>query len=284
MVGTLTFVGLFFSIILSTILPIVAIIVFAAKNKGKKLWSAWLIGAAGFVVFQLIIRVPILSLFAAQEWYTTFTTEHTIIYFAALAFTAGLFEVAGRYITAKLISKELTYKRAIAAGLGHGSIEAILIVGISLISYIVIGIMINQGGFETIIQQVEATGTDSSALYTLQDQLVSQPSILFFASGFERFLTIIAHTAMTTIVCYFVSKKKDFIGIVLCLAMHTALDFFGVILSSLGTDYLGNVLPQSTAYILTYIFLTAAAVFSIIILKKMKNGFVETAKVNSEEQ
>ena len=62
MVSLASIVAMFITLAICMFVPIIALIVYAVKNKGKGVWIAWLLGAAGFFVMQIIIRMTILSI------------------------------------------------------------------------------------------------------------------------------------------------------------------------------------------------------------------------------
>lgn len=145
MVPISTVVACVITLLVSLVLPIVVLIGFTAKNKKQGIVSAWLLGAAGFFVTQILIRLPILTVLQSQSWFAVFAQNNPFIYAFGLAFTAGLFELAGRYAVAKLMEKKLTWKRSLAAGLGHGGIEAILLIGMTYVNNLIYIAMINTG-------------------------------------------------------------------------------------------------------------------------------------------
>lgn len=273
MVPTSTVVTILITLFVTMVLPLIVYIIYGVKSKGKGVWTAWLLGAAGFFVFQVIIRMPILSLLSLSESFMNFATNHYVIYCLILALTAALFEVAGRYIVAKILRKKLTYTRSFAAGLGHGSIEAMFIVGMTYINNLAYSVMINSGTFDGVIDQVAALGVDPSQYIAIKDSLMNTHSAIFLLAGYERFLTVILHIALSMLVCYFVSRKQDIIGLVICVAIHWAVDFISPLLSGLATEYLGNVISTGVSYVLVYIFLTAIAVGSVVIIKKLKKSW-----------
>ena len=61
MVSTFSLVAMVVTLLICMVVPFLAVIIYAAKNKKKGVWIAWLVGAAGFFVMQIIIRTPILS-------------------------------------------------------------------------------------------------------------------------------------------------------------------------------------------------------------------------------
>lgn len=249
----------------SLILPVILLIVFAVKNKKSGIVSAWLIGAAGFFVTQILIRIPILTALQSQSWFLSFAENHLFLYAFTLGFTAGLFELAGRYAAAKLMRKNLTCKRSLAAGLGHGGIEAMLLIGTAYINNLAYILLINSGSFDAILAQVAATGVDVTALELVRDSLLTTSPFLFLLAGFERILTMIAHAAMSMLVCYGVAQKRTGICVLVCLGIHTFID------TTAGISLLaGNTLSQTAAYAIIYTILTAVAVVSVLLLRDIR--------------
>ncbi len=261
MIPLTTIIACVFSLIISLVLPIAILLVFALKNKKQGIISAWLLGACGFVFPQLLIRLPLLTLLQGQSWFASFAQNKLFLYTFSLALTAGLFELAGRYAVAGIMAKKLTWKRALAAGLGHGGIEAMLLVGMTYINNLIYIVMINSGSFDALIAQTAALGVDVSQLELIRTQLIATAPGLFLLAGLERLLTMIGHLAMSVLVCYGVAHKKTGICLLLCLIFHTLLDL------SAG---LAMVLPQSIAYPVIYAFLAAMAAVSVLILKKLR--------------
>lgn len=276
MVGVSTIIAVCVTLFISLVLPIVVYIMYGVKNKGKGVWTAWLLGAAGFFVFQMIIRVPILNLLSLNAGFVAFSQEQYILYCFILALTAALFEAIGRYIVAKIMSKGLTFKRSMAAGMGHGGIEAILLIGMTYINNLVYISMINTGSFDTVVTQNAELGADTAGLVAVKEALMNTGAIAFYLAGYERILTMISHTALSLIVCYFVWKKKDLLGIGICVAVHFLMDFISPVVNGMATGYLGNRLSVGAAYSIIYIFLTDVAVVSIIVIKKLKRNWEMT--------
>lgn len=262
------------TLFISMVLPVVLLVVYALKNRKQGIAKAWFLGAAGFFLTQMVIRVPLLSTLSMLPGFMAFAENYYLIYALLLAFTAGLFELAGRYAVAKILSKNLTYKQSIAAGLGHGGIEAIVLIGMTYISNLLYVAMINTGAINGVIAQTEAMGVDvSGEVYTLVDTLLHTPAPIYLLAGYERILTMLSHTAMSLLVCYFVWKKQDAKGLIICLVIHTLLDGVSGIISGLATPYMGSVISQNTSYVIIYVFLTAVAIASVIVIRKIKAVF-----------
>ncbi len=271
------------TLLISLFVPVFVYIFYGIRNKKKGVWTAWLLGAAGFFVPQMLVRSPILSLLAMNEGFVAFAQNYYVIYCLVLALTAALFEVLGRYAVARIMKKKLTFERGVAAGLGHGGIEAITIVGLSYISNLVFSQMINAGLYDNLVAETAASGVDTSALLTMKDALIQTTTVEYYLAGYERILTMILHVALSLMVCHFVWLKRDRVGVIASMLIHTVVDFLTVILNGLSTDYLGNLISQKTAYVLVYTFLTLVAVAAVLYIVIVRKGW-KSAQAEMEKQ
>lgn len=270
MVSTSTLITVIITFLISSILPLVIWIVYALKNKGKGVFTAWLLGAAGFFIMQIIIRIPILNMLALTAGFQSFVAKHYVLYCLVVAFTAGLFELIGRYAVAKVMAKNLSYEKGFAAGLGHGGIEAIIVIGMTYLNNLLYIGMINSGTFDGIVEQTAALGVDTASLIAIKDALIDTNSAVFLLAGYERILTMILHVALSLLVCYFVCKKQDLKGILICLVCHWMVDFVAPLVNGMATEYMRNMISQTTAYIIVYVFLTIVAVASVMAIMNIR--------------
>lgn len=270
------------SLFISLILPLLILIVYGIRSKGKGIWSAWLLGAAGFFVTQILIRVPIVSVLSTAEWFTAFAHDHYWLYAFLLAFTAGLFELAGRYAVAKCMKRNLTFRRALAAGLGHGGIEAMLVVGVTYINNLIYIFMINSGTFDTVLAQAAAAGVDVSQLELLRDTFLTTSGAMFLLGGFERILAMIAQASMSVIVCCGVHTQRVAPALLLCLGIHTLIDCTAGV-SALSTDAMGSVLSQNAVYWIIYTILVVVAILSVFILRAIRRRWDSACSPDSQD-
>lgn len=275
MISIATVFCVLISLLVSLVLPVVLLIFFALRNKKQGIPSAWLLGAAGFFVTQILIRLPILTALQSQSWFAEFANSHLFLYAFALAFTAGLFELAGRFAVAKTMEKNLTFRRSLAAGLGHGGIEAMLLVGMTSVNNLIYIVLINSGGFDTLLAQTAAMGVDVSQLELLREQFLTTSPLLFLLGGFERILAMTAHAAMSMVVCWGVHTKRVLPCLLTALGIHTLIDL------SAG---LSLVLPQTTAYLAIYAILTAVALLSLWILRDIRRRWQEQEVSHDSEK
>lgn len=269
MIPTTTILACFVTLFVSLILPVLVLIGYGIKHKGQGIFSAWLLGAAGFLVTQMMICLPLLNILSASNGFLTFAQAHPFLYYLFLAFSAGLFELVGRFTVARLLGDNRTFPRSLAAGLGHGGIEAVLIVGLTYVNNLIYLFMIRSGSFDALIAQTAAAGADVSQLTFIRDSLLQTSSGMFLLAGLERMLTMVAQAAMSVIVCYAVHTGRTVPGLLICLGIHTLLDASTFIVT-LSTESMGSVLSQAAAYGIVYTLLIIIALASLLVLKNIR--------------
>ncbi len=206
------------------VLPIV-VAIFIWQN-GLTKWWVFLVGMLGFVLTQMVIRIPLMQLFSTKEWFTAFA-EHTIPYYLVLAFTAGLFETAGRLLVFLVfIRMRRNYEDGLLAGLGHGTIESILIAGSPAVTNIVYSVFINTN---TYYDRFAPYIADNAALKTQLDsvltELTTSPAVSFLATGLERLIAITLHIALSILVLEGIERKQVWRYALVALGYHMLVDF-----------------------------------------------------------
>lgn len=242
--------AMWFTFFVTAVLPIAGW-VFLAK-KWKHINIAVIVGALGFFVPQLLIRIPILSLPPVSQALVGLYGWNSLLYFLTLAFTASLFETVGRFFVFKtLLANRLSYQTGVAAGYGHGAIEAFILVGMTYMGNLLVSYGVHLG----------ALGITPDVLNQAVEQLAAVPVPLFLAAGFERLCTVCFHVGASVFICYMISKGKAGKGFLLTLAAHTLVDFVVPL-----------VLARTGSYLITeaLMFLVALASIRLVIVLKDK--------------
>lgn len=255
------------TLLVSLVLPVALPIVLSGKYRGEGLWKAWLVGAVGFFVPQVVVRLPILSYLGTRADFLNFAQKHLLVYALGLAFTAGLFELSGRYAGARLLRKNLTFRRAVVMGLGHGGIEAVILTGLSYVSNIAFLVTMMTGSLDAQIASLTAAGTDASHLIAMRETVLSTGAGLFLLAGLERVLAMTCHTCMTTMVCFGVAKGKAGKMALGCLTIHFLLD------STVAFSLLME--NQTLAYGIIYSLLIVITMVCLWILRKLSAHWKE---------
>lgn len=224
MVSGISIFAMTVSLILCFGTPVILFIL--VRKRANKLLTPVVAGVTGFFVMQIIIRIPLLSVL---QLYTPLYEVNIFLLALILGLSAALFETFGRVMTVKLFLRDDTrFTSGVVHGIGHGGIEAIMLVGMTYITNLIFSIMINSGTFFTTLGS-------SEAMIDARDALVDTPYYLFFLGGVERVLAIIFHIALSVLVVYAFKIGKKW-PVWLVIGVHAFLDTMVVLLGYYGVD------------------------------------------------
>jgi len=244
------------SAIISIVLPILLAVLIIKKYKANV--EAIVVGGTVFFIFQIILRIPLLNTISSTSWYQNLAGNF-LLTSLFLGITAGIFEEVGRFVGYKVLIKRkyYSYKNGIGFGIGHGGIEAILLVGLTYINNIVMSLFINSGKFDTVF----GGNLSQDALTLAKSQLIDTKAYMFLFGGLERIFAITIQIAFSLIILYAVKYKK-YSYILLAILLHAIVDAPVAYMSFKGIN---------TILIEGYTFLCAGSALMYII--KSKNCF-----------
>jgi uncharacterized membrane protein YhfC len=197
----------------------VAVALWWSRRSGAPL-SVWAKGALVFFVSQCVLRLP--WQIPLGVWLNPRIKESAALgyaWIAASALTAGLFEEVGRWAGYRwLVKRERTFRVGVMFGLGHGGIEAMLLVGISLAVSLVLYVLLASGHAPTLPADA-------------QEKLVKAMTALratdLAASVAERVMAMTLHVALSLLVLQcFARRSKGWLAA--AIAFHFAVDFTSV--------------------------------------------------------
>ena len=269
MIGTSSFIGIGIMMAGGMIIPLSACIWWLVAKKEKV--TTVLIGAATWFIFAIILEsLPKLLLFNPATSIGKTVNANVFLYTIIGALLAGVFEETGRLVAFKTALKNRTNKETgISHGLGHGGFEAMFLMGIVGVQYIVYAVMINTGTFDTIIDQAAAAGADVSALEALPAQLMSITPVTGLLTMGERIFAILLHVGLSIMVFYAVRDKK------------TRLYFFAMLLHTLfdvpAALYQQGILSLYVVEVMIAVYTTAffMTVYKVIYRKDTKPSLEE---------
>jgi uncharacterized membrane protein YhfC len=197
----------------------VALFIFLYKKYNAK-YLPMIIGAAAYITFALILESSI-----HYFVFKIFTIrEKPLVYILYGIFMAGIFEETARFISFKLLKKK-EYTGVITGlsyGIGHGGIEAILLVGVSVISSIVFCIIINTGNVELITGKLQGDTLEQTNLQI--NMLVNTKPYMFLMSGIERLFAITIQISLSVIMFFSVFCKGKIWLFPFAILLHAILD------------------------------------------------------------
>ena len=132
-----------------------------------------------------------------------------------------ILEETARYVSFKwALKKQTRFQDCLSYGLGHGGIEAMLIVGTTYLNNLVLSLMINQGLLENL-------GLEAELQETIITQLTQVSPLLFSLAGYERLMTLIIQIGLSVLVFKAIREKKNYYYVIAIL-IHACLDFKAV--------------------------------------------------------
>ncbi len=229
MVSSASLIFMTISLVICFALPVGLAVYFFVTKRISLL--AVFIGVLGFLVTQVLTRIPALGVLAQTEIYRSLAAIPAVLVLF-LSVTAGLFEETGRWIAFRyLLRNKLAHKNAIAYGIGHGGFEAIILVGFTYINNLVYSLMINDGTFESTL--APQLGPDVAAY--VRSQLVDLPPTTFLVGGVERALTIAIQIGLSVMV-YLSVRNQRAVWYWLAVLAHTLVNFVSVMLVTTGVN------------------------------------------------
>lgn len=227
-VSTASLIAIVITLMISVGLPIALCIIVWRKTRARI--SCFFIGAATFVVFALILESILHAVVLGVAGMVIKNNVWLYALYGGLA--AGVFEETGRYLAMKLcMKKHLDKQNAIMYGVGHGGIEAILVVGLTYFSNLVVALMINSGQIQALLAMSGANdATYEQAMTQLMTLSAIQP-LMFYMAGLERICAIIFHISASYLV-YLAVKEKKLCWYLLAIFLHFLLDALAVATSA----------------------------------------------------
>ena len=231
MAGTVPVLSILFmglSLVISAALP-VGLCIYFRRSKNASLFP-FFIGCAvmilsAFVLESLAHRCILSSkageVIAGNIWLYG-------LYGGAMA---GLFEETGRFIAFKTILRNHRDNNANALmyGVGHGGIEAFVILGITSINNIIYSVLINTGRTEVLTAPL--AGDMQKQVEAAIHALITTPSWYFLIGGVERILAVILQISLSVLVWFAAKKKNRIYYYPLAIVLHLIVDAGAVILS-----------------------------------------------------
>ena len=193
--------GLIVSILICFGVPLGGLVYLANKKDGYE--KLFFIGVLTFVISQILLRLPLLGVLAEFDWFIRFQFQSPLLFLLIVGgLSAGVFEEVARYLGLRLgCKKRWRFMDAVALGLGHGGIEAILLVGLNQL-----------------------------ILLLLYDD-ISSWSGEFLLAGIERVFAMTAHITFTIILLY-IMKRRAWLAIVIAIVLHAIFNFITIYLAT----------------------------------------------------
>jgi len=177
-----------------------------------------LVGAAVFIVFAEILEqaLHLVVLHPQADGTIALRADNPALYVVYGIFAAGIFEETGRFVGFTLLKRRYHGVRtAVSYGIGHGGIEAILLLGISMISDIALSVMLNANPHGQLAAAMPSAVTTA---------LTGTAPAMFLVGGGERILAIAIQLSLSMLVWVAVTHKGRWWLYPLAIVLHAVCD------------------------------------------------------------
>ncbi len=220
-IPTLSIIFMAVSALLAVGTPIALIVVFRKRYKLQAV--PVFAGAAVFVVFALFLEVLVhnIVLRPGSDSYNAISLS-PVLYMLYSGFMAGIFEETGRFVCFKILKYRYSgIKTALGYGIGHGGIEAVLLVGVSMITSVISFISLNALGAEQLASETAASAEVLQAIATV----AAVPPVQFLTGGIERLFAIAIQISLSVFVFYAAYDNARWQLFPLAILLHAVIDF-----------------------------------------------------------
>lgn len=239
---------------LSFIIPIALVVLWKLRNGTSIIPS--LVGVMIFLIFGIFLKSipnvlitliggPILHILQDNIW----------VYAIYAGLMAGIFEEVGRYIAFKVFLKKYDNRESVIAyGFGHGGIECIIVLGLTMVQNFIYAQLINAGKLEEMYSSI----TDENSVNTLKDFVDALLNITVSDcvwAGIERISAIILQVALSILVFQAVKIHEKRYLLIVAIALHTIVDVFAAL-------YHQEITSVAVTEIIILIYSIAVAVFA----------------------
>ena len=159
----------------------------------------------------------------------------------------------GLWLSGLLWKKSKGKENSVTYGIGHGGVESIFVVGVSMISsMILVSVVHAMGGVENYAALVPAESQD--IIKESLNTLLASPPYVFLLAGVERISTVIFHIALSVFVFFAANRPGKWHLFPLAVLIHAFLDVFavmyqrGVIKSLIFMELLIAAITAATVY------------------------------------
>lgn len=275
MVPDLSIIFMAVSALLSFGAPIALFLVWRKKYQLKL--APLLFGAAAFIVFAMVLEqlLHMVVLHPNADGSIALAQSNPLLYMLYGIFAAGIFEETARFLSFKILKRKFSgIGTGLSYGIGHGGIEAIMLVGLTMIGSILLSISINSGNTALI-------ASDPAIMDQIEAQVEAIAGIepmLFLISGIERIIAIAVHISLSMLMWRAASAKGKLWLYPVSIVLHAIVNIAPVMYQ---TNILKNILLVEGLIIIPTILI---AIASYNVCKKMQQEAANEAITTNNEE
>ena len=249
-VPTLSIVFMGLSCAAGFLIPLGLLLYFRFKKRADIL--PFFVGCAIMILFSFILETVVHSVVLRSAAGAKIQNSPFLMALYG-GIMAALFEECGRYLAFRSILKNQRGNdmNALMYGAGHGGIEALVLIGIGMVSNILYSLAINSGNAESLLAPMSAeTRMQVEGAF---NTLITTPSYHFLLGLVERCMAVVLQLALSVFVWFAVKSKGKAVLLAAAFLIHFLVDFVTAFVSRSGAPV---VLTEAIVLVFT-----VAAVF-----------------------
>ncbi len=222
LIPTLSIIAMAISALIGIAIPAILYVIY--RKKGANHLPFW-VGCITFVLFAFVLEQLAYYFFMKTALWTKITSNIFALAIVGGLF-AGVFEETGRYVAFKTVlrKKRGNDTNALMYGAGHGGVEAVVLLSVSMAINVIFSLQTNAG-------QTSAFGGLGEA-----QQIIGIPFWTFLVGAVERISAVAIHVSLSVLVWFAAKNNKRFWLFPLAILLHLLVDAVAVILSRSGVN------------------------------------------------
>ena len=236
------------NLIITILIPIIIWVVLIAKNKNERkgIIILFILGALFYAGLQWGLKQHGLAYLFNHTDFESFMNNHYIPYLGVVALAGAILSVIPEWITIHFVyKKKVTFKQAIALGLGYVISESAFLMG-----------------YQSVMSIIQ--------YYKNSDMEFSTSAGELMLSGYERILLSVIGIALIVVLVYFIEQKMPVRGIIIKTLVQAVIAFLPGFFIAFSTKNYLEVFDRSTTLIMVYVVLTTACVTGVAVLNGLK--------------
>ncbi len=236
MVPNMSMVFMGISLAAGILLPLALLLIFRKRFNSPV--KNFFIGCAVFILFALglenILHAIVLTGSLGER-----VMSNTPLYIIYGSLAAGIFEELGRFTAFKTVMrKSERIEDSLMYGAGHGGVEVLLLLGLSMVNNLIYAVLINTGNYDMLYAGIVSAGDAAQGaaaqLDTVKDALISTEPYNFLVAIVERIGAVTVHIALSVLVYAASRDRKRLWLLPVSIVLHALVNGIAVTLSQLG--------------------------------------------------